>query len=73
MDNVFNGKPSNILFSGYLNKDISFGDIVWFEPKNIQYKTLVNEVIDQLKVSLIDRDGNAILSNFKISIVLHIV
>ena len=73
MDNVFNGKPSNILYTGYLNKDISFGDIVCFEPKNIQYKTLVNEVIDQLKVSLIDGDGNAILSNFKISIVLHIV
>ena len=51
----------------------SFGDIVYFEPKNIQYKKLVNGVIDQLKVSLIDGDGNEILSNFKISIVLHIV
>ena len=39
------------------------------EPKNIQYKKLVNGVIDQL----IDGDGNEILSNFKISIVLHIV
>ena len=27
-DNIFNGKPSNILYSGYRNKDISFGDIV---------------------------------------------
>ena len=52
---------------------ISFGDIVYFEPANIQYKKLVNGVIDQLKVSLVDRDGNEILSNFKISIVLHIV
>ena len=51
----------------------SFGDIVYFEPKNIQYKRLVNGVIDQLQVSLIDGDGNEILSNFKISIVLHIV
>ena len=51
----------------------SFGDIVYFEPNNIQYKRLVNGVIDQLKVSLIDGDGNEILSNFKISIVLHIV
>ena len=34
---------------------------------------MVNGVIDQLKVSLIDRDGNEILSNFKISIVLRIV
>ena len=51
----------------------SFGDIVYFEPKNIQYKMLVNGVIDQLKVLLIDGDGNEILSNFKISIVLHIV
>ena len=72
-DNIFNGKPCDVLYTGYLNKDISFGDIVYFEPKNIQYKKLVNGVIDQLKVSLIDGDGNEILSNFKISILLHIV
>ena len=72
-DNILNGKPCNILYTGYLNKDISFGDIVYFEPKNVQHKKLVNGTIDQLKVSLVDRDGNEILSNFKISIVLHIV
>ena len=72
-DNILNGKPSDVLYTGYLNKDISFGDIVYFEPNNIQYKKLVNGVIDQLKVSLVDRDGNEILSNFKISVVLHIV
>ena len=44
-----------------------------FEPKNIQYKKLVDGVIDQLEVSLIDGDRNEILSNFKISIVLHII
>ena len=67
-DNIFNDT-----YTGYLNKDISFGDIVYSEPKNIQYKKLVNGVIDQLKVSLIDGDGNEILSSFKISIVLHII
>ena len=72
-DNILNGKLSDALFTGYLNKDISFGDIVYFEPANIQYKKLVNVVIDQLKVSLVDGDGNEILSNFKISIVLHII
>ena len=72
-DNILNGKPCNVLYTGYLNKDISFGDVVYFEPANIQYKKLVNGVIDQLKVSLIDGDGNEILSNFKISIVLHII
>ena len=73
-DNILNGKPcDDVLYTGYLNKDISFGDIVYFEPKNVQYKKLVNGVIDQLKVSLVDGDGNEILSNFKISIVLHIV
>ena len=72
-DNIFNGKPCDLLYTGYLNKDILFGDIVYFEPKNILYKKLVNGVIDQWKVSLIDGDGNEILSNFKISIVLHIV
>ena len=72
-DNILNGKPCDVLYTGYLNKDISFGDIVYFEPMNIQYKKLVNGVIDQLKVSLIDGDGNEILSNFKISIVLYIV
>ena len=72
-DNILNGKPCDVLYTGYLNKDISFGDIVYFESTNVQYKKLVNGVINQLKVSLVDGDGNEILSNFKISIVLHIV
>ena len=72
-DNIYNGTPCDVLYTGYLNKDISFGDMVYFEPKNMEYKNLVNAVIDQLKVSLIDGDGNEILSNFKISIVLHIL
>ena len=72
-DNILNGKLCNVLYTGYLNKDISFGDIVYFEPTNVQYKKLVNGIINQMKVSLIDGDGNEILSNFKISIVLHIV
>ena len=72
-DNILNGKPCNLLYTDYLNKDISFGDIVYFEPTNVQYKKLVIGTIDQLKVSLIDGDGNEILSNFKISFVLHIV
>ena len=72
-DNILNGKSCDVLYTGYLNKDISFGDIVYFEPTNIQYKKLVNGVISQLKVSLVDRDGNEILSNFKVSIVLHVV
>ena len=72
-DNILNGKPCNVLYTGYLNKDISFGDIVYFEPTNVQYKKLVNGIINQMKVYLIDRDGNEILNNFKISIVLHIV
>ena len=63
-DNILNGKPCDILYTGYLNKDISFGDIIYFEPNNVQY---------QLKVSLVDGDGNEIFSDFKISIVLHIV
>ena len=50
----------------------SFGDIVYFEPKNIEYKKLVNGVTDRFKISLTDGDGNEISSNFKISIVLHV-
>ena len=72
-DNILNSKPCDILYTGYLNKDTSFGDIIYFEPKNVQYKKLVNGVIDQFKVSLIDGDGDEISSNFKISIVLYIV
>ena len=72
-DNILNGKPCDLLYTGYLNKEISFGDIVYFEPMNVQYKKLVNGTIDQLKVSLLDGDGNEILSNFKISIVLHVI
>ena len=51
----------------------SFGDIVYFEPTNVQYKKLVNGTIDQLKVSLIDGDGNKLSSTFIISIVLHVM
>ena len=72
-DNILNGKPCNVLYTGYLNKDIPFGDIVYFEPTNVQYKKPVNGIINQMKVSLIDGDGNEILNSFKISIVLHIV
>ena len=72
-DNILNIKPCDVLSTGYINKYISFGDIVYFEPTNVQYKELVNGIIDQLKVSLIDGDGNEILNNFKISIILHIV
>ena len=72
-DNILNCKSSDVLYTGYLNKDISFGDIVYFEPTNVQYKKLVNGFIDQLKVSLVDGDGNEISSNFKISIVLHVI
>ena len=73
MDNIFNGMPCDVLHTRYLNKDISFGDIIYFEPRNVQHKKLVNGIIDQLKVSLIDSDGNEISSNFKISIVLHVI
>ena len=72
-DNMLKGQPCIVLYTDYLNKDISFGDIVDFEPKNVQYKKLANGTIDQLKVSLINGDGNEILSNFNISFVLHIV
>ena len=72
-NNILNGKPRDVLYTGYLNKDISFGDIVYFEPTNVQYKNLVIGTINQMKVSLVDGDRNEILSNFKISIVLHIV
>ena len=41
--------------------ETSLADIVYFEPNSSQYKNPVNGVIDQLKVSLIDGDGNKIL------------
>ena len=47
-DNILNSKPCDVLYTGYLNKDISFGDIIYFEPKNVQYKKLANGTIDQL-------------------------
>ena len=72
-DNIVNGKPCDVLYTGYLNKDISFGDIVYFEPMNVQYKKLVNGTINQLVVLLVDEDDNEIFSDFKISIVLHII
>ena len=47
-DNILNGKPCGILCTGYLNKDISFGDIIYFEPNNVQYKNLVIGTINQM-------------------------
>ena len=38
-DNIFNGKTCDVLYTGYLNKDISFSNIFYFEPKNVQYKS----------------------------------
>ena len=55
-DNILNGKPCDILYTGYINKYISFGDIVYFEPTNVQYKNLVIGAINQMKVSLVDGD-----------------
>ena len=72
-DNIFNSNHSDILYTGYLNKEISFGDIVYFEPNNIQYKNLTTGSIDQIKITLIDSDSKEISSNFKISIVLHVI
>ena len=72
-DNILNGKPCDVLYTGYLNRDTSFGDIVYFEPMNVQYKKVVNGIINQMKVSLVNGDGNEILSNFKVSIMLHVV
>ena len=63
-DNILNGKRCDVLYTGYLNKDISFGDVVYFEPTTVQYKKLVNGIIGQLQVSLVAGDGNEILSNF---------
>ena len=48
-DNILNCKPCDVLYTGYLNKGISFGNIVYFEPKNVQYKKLVIGTIGQLK------------------------
>ena len=72
-DNTLNGKSCDVLYTGYLDIDISFGDIVYFEPTNVQYKKLVHGTVNQLTVSLVDGDGNEIFSDFEISIVLHIV
>ena len=54
-DNILNGKPCDVLYTDYLNKDISFGDIVYFWPKNVQYKKLVNGIIDQSIESIVGR------------------
>ena len=32
-DNILNNKPCDVLYTEYLNKDILFGDIIYFEQK----------------------------------------
>ena len=72
-DKILNGKPCDVLYTDYLNKDISLEISFTLSQRMFSIKKLANGTIDQLKVSLIDGDDNEILSNFKISIVLHIV
>ena len=48
-DNILNGKPCDVLYTGYINKDISFGDIIYFEPTNVQYKNLVIGTINPIQ------------------------
>ena len=45
--NLKDGSLSDILYTSYLNKEINFGDTLTFEPINLQYKQLRNEVIRQ--------------------------
>lgn len=72
-DNLHNGVPSNDLYTGFATKNISFGDVISFEPHNIQYKTLSNGIIDNIKVELLDANKNIINSKFPISIVLEVI
>ena len=38
-DNIFNGKPCDILYTCYLNKDISFGDVVTLSQRIFSIKS----------------------------------
>ena len=38
-DNILNGKPCDVLYTGYLNKDISFGDIVTLSQRMFSIKS----------------------------------
>ena len=38
-DNIFNSKPCNVLYTGYLNKDISFGDIFTLSKRIFNIKS----------------------------------
>lgn len=72
-DNLHNGIPSNELYTGFTQKGVSFGDKIIFEPNNVQYKTMSNGVIDQIKVEMLDNDKKVVKSSLPTSIVLHVV
>ena len=38
-DNIFNGKPCDVLYTGYLNKDISFGILFTLIQRILNIKT----------------------------------
>ena len=38
-DNILNGKPCKVLYTDYLNKDISFGDIVYLSQRIFNIKS----------------------------------
>ena len=50
-DNIVNGKSSDVLYTGYLNKDISFGDIVYITADDIKNEISLYYPID-------NRNGN---------------
>ena len=45
MDNVFNGKRCDVLHTGYLNKDISFGDIVYLSTTDNIFNGLLYDIL----------------------------
>ena len=73
-DNLYNGKGSDILFTGYVPNNTNIGDVLVFEPKNVLYKNLkYNSVFHELSLQLVDNIGNVLDPKLDTEIVLEIL
>ena len=68
-DNLEDDRPSNTLFTYYVNgPEYS----THFEPCTPQYKALKNDMITSLTLKIMDQAGNIITDGLGTTVVLHI-
>jgi|GEM_PF-4083811 len=66
-ENLLDGRPSQILFTYQISE---YHDILKIEPKNLQFKKLINSICNSLRLKVTDQNDNLI--DLDMDIVLYI-